>query len=265
MGKDSVKELNDRIGKLHEQFQKELSDVKKALKSEKKATGDSAGTSRDCDLVGIDKKLENIEATFFREINLLRSDVLGLEAKVSIMQDKWTHTELLNNKRMIVIHGLPETSDGNLGDYVIGFIANRLNFKLNKGDISDTYRIGRQKKNDKKIRPVVVEFCDKWIRNEVYYKKRSLKGTKIMITERLTSENLMIFKEVRQLKKNDCWTKGGIVFASNNGKKMRIGSKVDVEILQKLTLEKGGTVADGECDGVNDTSQLNESDEVIKF
>lgn len=98
---------------------------------------------------------------------------------------------------------------------VCDLIKSKLRIPVTKADISTAHRYGR--KNDGKVRPLLVEFVHVWRRDEVFYKKSALNNSKIVVSEFLTSGRYRLFKTVREKFGNDCWTKNGrIVFKFNN-------------------------------------------------
>lgn len=102
--------------------------------------------------------------------------------------------------------------------------------KMGVSDLSFTscYRIGSEK-NLGKPRAIIVKFGSLEQRNMVYYNKKKLKGTKIVISEELTKgrhELLMLARE--KLGKNNVWSVNGNIFAMNNGEKVKLKNEDDV-------------------------------------
>lgn len=102
--------------------------------------------------------------------------------------------------------------------------------KMGVSDVSFTscYRIGSEN-NSGKPRATLIKFENIEQRNMVYYNKKKLKGTKIVISEELTKgryELLMLARE--KLGKKNVWSVNGNIFAMINGEKFKLKNEDDV-------------------------------------
>ena len=91
---------------------------------------------------------------------------------------------------------------------------------ISKKDIDDThiYRTRTSVRNSPK-QLVIIRFCSRLMRNNIFSRKSSLKSTGISLTEHLTQFNLKLLKEAqKRLKdKNRAWTHYGKVLISIDG------------------------------------------------
>ena len=87
-------------------------------------------------------------------------------------------------------------------------------------DIDDChiYRTKRHNPKSKK-QLIIIRFCSRLVRNEIFSMKRSLKGTGVSITEHLTAANLQLLKAAQSKlgNKNKAWTHYGKVLIDLNG------------------------------------------------
>lgn len=252
MGKNEIKDLNERVGKLQSQVQKDINSLKNAVRNSVDKTSCNAGdkdgkNERDPNIL-MNKFLE-MEMHFAKEIAQIKSDIDKVDRKLTALQEYQNGSDMLRNSKSILIHGLNETVGSSLFGNVLDFFKAKIDQKLTMDDISNVYRIGKKKEQAKKPRPVVVEFCHKWKRNNVYYRKKSLKGTGIIITEKLTAKNLAIYHEVRKVVGNSCWSRDGVVYATAGTRRRQIRNESDITSLQVMV----------QAD-VNDTSQSSENE-----
>ena len=84
---------------------------------------------------------------------------------------------------------------------------------------------------DKKDKPVVIiRFARRVVRNNVFFKRRNLKGSKISITDHLTKFHHDLMNEAHGVFGSDnTWTSMGRVFVSVNGKREEIKSGFDIK------------------------------------
>ena len=84
----------------------------------------------------------------------------------------------------------------------------------------------RDKKSTKKI--VVVRFTRRDIKDELFYSKSSLKGTKYSISEHLTQYNQELLKLAKNVVgKGNAWSDQGMFFIKEGNRRVRVKSKSD--------------------------------------
>ena len=72
-------------------------------------------------------------------------------------------------------------------------------------------------------RPIIVKFASYRKRNTVFYNKKKLKGSNIMITENLTKKRYDLLKlSLQKLGRNSCWSKDGRILTKYEGKIVEI-------------------------------------------
>ena len=120
----------------------------------------------------------------------------------------------------------------------IDFICNELNkhlgghlhSPLQPHDIERAHLLYQRSKTAKPA--VIVRFVRRVIRNNVFFKRRHLKGTDISISDHLTRLNKAIFDEAKSIFGSDnTWTSLSKIFVSVNGRRYEMKSLADVESL----------------------------------
>ena len=107
-------------------------------------------------------------------------------------------------------------SHGSVEETVMAFCSEALGVKVLQQDISTAHRLKAGPKD--KIRPIIVRFTNRRVRDVVYHAKKQLKNSRehIYISEHLTKNNSDLFFESRKLLKDKkifgTWTQGDQVY-----------------------------------------------------
>lgn len=231
MPKLTVEALNTKIENMAVQFEQELRTFKNKVLND--SVSDDA-TSHETLLDKFNKMEERLNS----RINDLKSDLKTLNTSIN---KKINSTIMQENLNYVIFHGIKEDTES--GDYekIACVIKTKLKVDIKKENISHLYRLGKKidrrnfqnKVNNNKPRPVVVRFCNLWMRDMVFNSKKNLKGTEVMLTEFLTSENLKLYKACKDKFKKSAWTYRGYVYISANNKKVQIFSEDDLQVHDK--------------------------------
>ncbi|CAH2095794.1 unnamed protein product [Euphydryas editha] len=88
-----------------------------------------------------------------------------------------------SRRKILLIHGIPETKNENLTSVVIKVLTDHLKVpELSCTAVSRSHRMGRTKFS--RPRPIVIKFHDVALRNKIWYEKTNLKNTGITLTLR---------------------------------------------------------------------------------
>ena len=133
--------------------------------------------------------------------------------------------EQYSSRECLILHGVPEfekTEERDREDTdsaAMSVINTNLNVDICVGDINRSHRMGKKVPGVTKPRPIIVKFLRHNVKARVYANKRKLKGTKILITERLTKRRGEMYRYAReQYGKFNVWTKEGDIFAKRDDK-----------------------------------------------
>ena len=78
----------------------------------------------------------------------------------------------------------------------------------------------------------MVKFSSVHQRNSIFYNKKKLKGTKMVLVEELTQSRYNFLQNVKErIDNGDVWTKNGRIFVKLNGKKHCVRSFDDLTTL----------------------------------
>lgn len=115
------------------------------------------------------------------------------------------------------VFNVPEERSENLNDILLTIFNKKLG--INSCQIDKCYRIGPLKTNDNKKWPILVKFRSMHDRNNIFYNKKKLKGSKIVIAEELIKPRFELLKLAKEkLGKFKVWSKEGLIATEVNRK-----------------------------------------------
>ena len=159
------------------------------------------------------------------------NDIYDIELKCNDL-------EQYTRRNSIRIHGMPEKSLGaspeNTSELVSDLLYNKLELET---DIEVAHRVGVKGRNPKNPRSKIVKFLRRSDKRAVMLRRKLLKGSKISISDDLTSRNVNLIKEARDHNRIEAvWSWDGKVYAKGvNGHKFLLRPNTDIDI----ELEKG--------------------------
>lgn len=173
----------------------------------------SQNTTISGDIANINMKIDALTLSF----NKLEQDVVNNTNQISINAEKIDALEQYTRRNNLRLHGIPENPNENTDCIVVDFISNKLGITISLDEIERTHRVGQ--KRTAHPRAIIIKFGSYRKRSEVFYAKKALKGTGLLITEDLTKQRQSLFAEKKQQVGNkNTWTRDGKVFWVENGK-----------------------------------------------
>ena len=173
------------------------------------------------------------------ELNGMKEALLKLQQmidstmkRLSAVERRQDDLEQYSRSNCLVIHGCENVPKSKPGKYleIENFVCNTLNehlqldSPLQANDLDIAHPLP-----SKKGTPVIVKFICRTQKNEVYRKKRLLKGTKMIITESLTKRRLQLLEKARlEFKQCPVWSWKGEIFVFHNNKKKVIDDFIDI-------------------------------------
>lgn len=237
----TVREVNCKVEELSDKFTAGLLEFKKEL--ENKFSVLPTSPSIETDKSELLVKFYTFENCIKQSIAELKSSVKNLSTETDALRQSTEKLWLRYNDSFIILHGLEEKEKDQFGlcENVGSFFNNMLvkksndpgNYSITKNSFSQCYRIGT--KNSDKPRPVAIQFTRIWLRNWIFYNKRLLKGSGMLITERLNRDRLKLFKQVRSVNK-EAWTVNGRIYVSLGNNKRKCVQSID-DIAAQATLD----------------------------
>ena len=118
----------------------------------------------------------------------------------------------------MLVYGLPESTLENTDDLVITMFKNEMDIEMFSDDIDRSHRIGKQKEDPNKVRPVIVKFTRYSDRNKIFRNKKGLRGKKMSITKSLTGLRMSKLKEARdEFGFRNVWSTDGRILYKEEG------------------------------------------------
>lgn len=206
--KTTVKELDNRVSDLQNHFEKELQKFRDEIEKVKTPEiPDGREENRRADLM---HKFTFFEATIKNEMKKILSEVNKLKGEHTKLICSLDDTIQDQHKSKLVLHGLKEEQGENLYDEIINIINMQMKIQIQKTDLNICYRLGSKKYNHSgvnKCRPVLIDFLCVWKRNEVYYRKKVFKGSKLVLAEYLSPMRHELYKTAKRHFGRNCWTR----------------------------------------------------------
>lgn len=219
--KSDIQKLNDRLEEMAAKFTGDLDSFRTVLTSksiEKEESGD---------LERLREKFLCFERSTLESLSKFQQEISSLKTVMS------SYT-MVSNQKALLVHGVSENVSTNVYENMAKLITTNIGVQVQMSDLDYCYRLGRKVDNPKKPRPVVVSFCRRWQRDQVFYLKKKLKGSGILFTELLSNDNLALYKEARSIYKNSCWTFKGRVIVLCRGEKVFVNTSQDLKDLGDL-------------------------------
>ena len=157
------------------------------------------------------------------------NDIYDIELKCNDL-------EQYTRRNSIRIHGMPEKGLGreNTSELVSDLLYNKLEVET---DIEVAHRVGVKGRNPRNPLSIIVKFVRRSDKLAVMLRRKMLKGSKVSISDDLTSRNVNLIKEVRYHNRIEAvWSWDGKVYAKGvNGHKFLLRPNTDIDV----ELEKG--------------------------
>lgn len=225
----SASGLNARVNSIEEALKTGIED----LKSQFLTSGTAPET-----LKSISDKLEEFKNSTLQSLQGIRDELLRLEEKTRAVDAKMEDRMMEHLQSSLVIYGVEEKTNEDPIDTVCQIINSKLlnhsnnEIVISKTNINYCQRLGKNDAGSKKPRPLSVEFTNRWIREEVFALKRHLKGSSIVVAERLIKSRLELYNQARaKLGIKSCWTLNGRIYVSVGDVKRRLISKSDLDVI----------------------------------
>ena len=194
----------------------------------------------------LSKKLEGLSATvrelkndntrLTKQCEVLATENNNLKKELADQNHRIDDLETYSRCSNLIIRGLPEQSSSerataalatsdttvlneshlSVEKSVLAFCNDKLNVHVKDSDIAIAHRLKKGPRDS--VRPVIVRFINRRVRNDVYFARKQLKGqnSQVFISEHLTKNASDLFFEARKLLKEkrifSTWTHNGQVF-----------------------------------------------------
>lgn len=203
MSKLSLKDLDSKMSDLQSHFRDELVKFREEIVN---IRSPDVQNSEGDKLASLINRFNLFEASVNNRLQTLQRQVEDTKKQEEQLYVKVDDILQQTNRNKVVIYGLSEKDGESLHNYVIEHLKNKMEITINKTDIAGCYRVGRKKPGDKKSRPVIVEFYNWRLRDEILLQKRKLKGSKTVCTEILSPLRYKVYITAKQkFGNNDCW------------------------------------------------------------
>ena len=119
-------------------------------------------------------------------IEELRGEVFSLNEELNCITEQVDRQEPNSRRNCFLIHGTTEESQENTDALALEFFKEKLDIEITQQVLDRTHWMGKNDKNSKRPRPVIVKFIQYNDRKKVFSKKKQLKSSGISIRESVT-------------------------------------------------------------------------------
>lgn len=186
-------------------------------------------------LIQIEQKVVNLQAEFSQmktdmesKINRMDTEITELLQEKNIIERKCDILEQATKMNNLRIFKVPEKNKENLKDEIIDLLNTKMSIALNENDVTVCYRIGKKEGN--KARGIFLQLKNHELRQEIYRRKKFMKGTGIVIREDLTRLRVeLLTKTIEKTSIKNVWTDLGNILVNHHNKLYIIKSKNDYD------------------------------------
>ena len=143
----------------------------------------------------------------------------GIYSYVKELEAKIEDLEQYSRRNCLILGGYEEKKQENTDSIVQDTIREKLKVELTLDDIERTHRSGGRRKQEEgsepaASRPIIIKFCSYRKRQEVFTRKKLLKGSGLVLMENLTQTRFNLFRKVKEVVGlKNCWTSDGRIYA----------------------------------------------------
>ena len=167
----------------------------------------------------MEQKLDQLST----EVGTVKSELSGAKAEneslkgvIIKLASQVDRNEQHSRSQCLLLHGVPEKKGSTPENSKLVFaaeISSKTGVKMTEANIKRTHRFGPPR-YDGKPRPIIVRFWNSSLRNDVYRKKKNLKGKNIFITENLAKMRMNLEKKaIADYGKENVWSMEGRIYA----------------------------------------------------
>lgn len=178
-------------------------------------------------------QLEDSHSALKEENSKLKRQLATIHNELETLKFNCDEQEQYNRRECLEIHGIPTMEKEDTND-IITKVGSLINVKIEPNDISVSHRLPTKNKDRKdNIKPIIVKFTRRDVRDQLYSSRRLLKdhtiddigmgrlgSSKIFIQESLTFKKKDLFKKCLKFKKENkfkfIWTSYGTIFLRKN-------------------------------------------------
>lgn len=185
---------------------------------------------------GLYKQFEKEFDTLKQEISDIKQEFeefkkQSVEEKIS-MEKKLNRLEQYSRGKNLTIFGLKEEKGENIEKVILEIFTSKLGVKLTEQDIDRCRRIGKQFTD--KPRPVLLNLVNYKMKVNIYQLKKKLKGSRIIIKEDLTRENVNTYNEASEkYGYRNTWTKNGVIWVKTAERSAIYSTELNDEPLEE--------------------------------
>ena len=220
--KKSVEHLSDMVAG-YEQYKFETDSKFQEIKAQQDVDKEKI-TSLESDLAATKNENDDLKV----QLEALRSATderfLSNEREIHYTLRKSDELEQYSSRECLIIHGIPEakSKDQRMKEDTDKKFMEAVNTKLGVSiravDIDRSHRLGKFVEGQNRPRPIIAKLARHNLKSMIYRKKKMLKNSGVMITERLTQRRSRFLRYAKSKYGNfNAWTNDGEILVKTEG------------------------------------------------
>lgn len=191
------------------------------------------------------ERMDGFDARFVGmgdRLTLIENQVSSIDRELDDFTERVDNLESQSRRDELVVHGLrdmpvfhPNTSSATKEKVWIGYMLDKINtiiprqFRLTPAHISTAHPLRPRDRNNK-TGIMIVKFSFRWLRNEIFYDRFSIRDRFVSITEHLTEQRMKLLKRAKlELGHENICTDQCQIFFMKNNRSYRIRCYSDIK------------------------------------
>ncbi|CAG9820710.1 unnamed protein product [Phaedon cochleariae] len=159
------------------------------------------------------------------KVGKLEQEMKEVVKKTNIYEEKLDYMDQNTRLSNLRVFNLNESQEEPRNE-IKNLFQSKMAITLRDEDINLCYRIG--KKNDEKPRGIFIKLRSLDLKQNVYSKKKLLKGTGVVIREDLTKTRVQLLNDsIEKFGLKNVWTENGKIYINHNNKVTSIRNKIE--------------------------------------
>ncbi|CAG9818732.1 unnamed protein product [Phaedon cochleariae] len=176
------------------------------------------------ELAAVKKSIDNM-------VKRSKDDASKLIQQNGILEKKLDNIDQDRRKKNLRVFNVKEKDKENTREEILALLRTKLAINLSTNDIVICYRVGKQEEG-RKPRGIFLKLKDFNMKQEIYRKKKLLKGTGVVIREDLTHHRIeLLAHAVEKTSLQSVWTDKGIIYVNIDNKISIIKSREEFDKL----------------------------------
>ncbi|XP_045480093.1 uncharacterized protein LOC123684736 [Harmonia axyridis] len=175
-------------------------------------------------------KLKDEWNSLQEENDMLKSQIVDLQRENTMIEQRLNLLDQQSKCKTLRLLGLEDKRGENLAETLKRTLNSNLSLQQDDLQIEHCYRLKNKSDKPNSTGAVLIHFSSMKSRDEVYKNKSKLRGSKLILTENLTSHNYALLKKcTSKLGTRNVWTWNGSIYTRMGTTRKLIRCEADLD------------------------------------